>query len=220
MRKITKIQVQKNNKSRVNLYLDGEYAFPLSIESILQNKLEKGKKLNEAQIEKYLSESELEKLTNKVIKFISYRPRSRQEIIDRLYKYTKDYKEKREKLIQLVLKEIEKKNLINDLEFAIWFVQQRQAHRPRSKRKLYSELLTKGLDKKTIQKSLKDTEFNELKQLKKLLNKYLKRKSTQKELPNQISKKLKNKLIKYLLRKGFSYNLIKQAIKDYHEQQS
>lgn len=215
MRKITKIEAQKNNKSRVNIYLDGEYAFPLSLEAVLQNNLEKGDNLKEEELEKYLQESELEKLLNKVINFISYRPRSRQEIIDRLYKYTSEYKEKRKELIQSTLAQVEKKNLIDDLEFAIWFIQQRQAHRPRSKRKLFSELLSKGVDSKVIKKALKKTEFNEIKQLEKILLKYLKRKTT--SLPQSIPKNLKNKLIKYLLRKGFPYPLIKTAIKNYHE---
>jgi regulatory protein len=34
MGKITKIEIQKRNKERVNLFLDGEYAFSISAELV------------------------------------------------------------------------------------------------------------------------------------------------------------------------------------------
>ena len=34
MPKITKIEIQKNNKDRVNIYLDGEYALAINAELV------------------------------------------------------------------------------------------------------------------------------------------------------------------------------------------
>ena len=49
--KITKIEIQKKNKNRVNLYLDEEFYCGLSLETIMKNHLKEGFEINENQIE-------------------------------------------------------------------------------------------------------------------------------------------------------------------------
>ena len=50
MAKITKIAVQEKDKTRCNVFLDGEYAFSLSAESVFKLHLKKGEELTEKQI--------------------------------------------------------------------------------------------------------------------------------------------------------------------------
>ena len=38
MPKVTKIEVQKNNKERVNIYVDNKYAFAVFIDTIINDK--------------------------------------------------------------------------------------------------------------------------------------------------------------------------------------
>ena len=50
MAKITKIEIQKRNKERVNIYIDDEYAFSTFIDIVYKEGLSKGQEVNK---EKY-----------------------------------------------------------------------------------------------------------------------------------------------------------------------
>ena len=84
-RKITGLKVQKRNSNRVNVYLDGEFAFGLS--RITAAWLEIGVELDQDQIQKLQSEDDAEVAYQKALNFLSYRPRSERELIENLSKH-------------------------------------------------------------------------------------------------------------------------------------
>jgi regulatory protein len=107
------------------------------------------------------------KLLNKALKLLSYRPRSVAEIRLRLKKLTPD----NPKLIDQALAKLTEQDLVNDEEFARWWVEQRKRFRPRGNQALKSELFKKGIDRQLIQAALLTLE--EEKQLaNKLIDKY------------------------------------------------
>lgn len=88
----------------------------------------------------------LEKLKNKTLQLLSYRPRSISELkfrLDRLTCATPD-------LINQTIDYFIESGLLNDQKFAEWWVEQRIAHRPKGNLALKSELLQKGVDNSII----------------------------------------------------------------------
>ncbi len=75
---ITALEMQKRNKERVNVYLDGEYAFSLVL--IEAAKLRKGQTLTDEEIVALRNTDEINRAVNHAVRFLSYRPRSIQEV--------------------------------------------------------------------------------------------------------------------------------------------
>jgi len=147
--KITALQAQKRNPNRVNVYLDGEYAFGLS--RIVAAWLQIGQFLDEQKINSLLEQDALEVGFQKALNFISYRPRSAQEVQRRLRDY--GYNEEQ---VEAILERLKQAKLVEDAEFARLWVENRSDFRPRSRRVMRIELLQKGVSEEEIQTALGD----------------------------------------------------------------
>ena len=80
---ITKLGFQKNQK-RVNLYLDGAFAFGLSTLVVLKRHLKVHQKLSALAVKKLIFASWQEELYEASLRFLDLRPRSQKEITDYL----------------------------------------------------------------------------------------------------------------------------------------
>lgn len=211
---VLKITAQKTNSGRVNLHFPG-FVLGFSRQLILENKLSVGDFLTSGQLKKLISTDLIKRGINKSLKFIAARPRSEKEIerktADYLFKIIKKIETQKrfnlvsevEKATEAVLYYLRDKNLVDDEAFAVWWIEQRLEFRPRSKRELYSELLSRGLERKLIEKKLAETSYNEEAVARFLIDKKIK------TLPGDLSKTEKrNKLLDYLSRKGFSFSQI------------
>lgn len=141
------------------------------------------------------------KLLERVLKFLSIRPRSRQEILNYLRKKIPQDEVLREK----VLKEAESLDLIDDRDFAVWWVEQRMTFRPKGKRALFFELKQKGLEKNLIEEVLNE-KIDELSLAKPLAEKKW---LSLKKLPPMVGQQ---KLVGFLSRRGFSWEVIKKVL--------
>lgn len=146
---------------------------------------------------------EFEKFYNRILRFLSYRPRSQKEITDFLKK-----KKASEEISKKIFKKLKELNFINDEEFAKWWIEQRAEFNPRGARLLKIELKQKGINQDLIVKLLngymvKDTE---LELAKKLIEKRLERYQTL-----SLEEK-KQKLAAFLARRGFDWGTIKKAV--------
>ncbi len=198
---ITKIKTQRNKK-RVNIYLDGRFAFGLDINNFLKAGLEIGRKLSEDQVENLIFENEFQKLLDKTYRVLSLRPRSEKEIKDYLAK-----KGATPRVSQKIIKKLKKLDYLNDRNFSHWWIGQRATFRPRGKMALRLELRQKGIKKEVIDKALE--KVNELPLARKTAQKKLK---AYQKLPPQ---ELRNKLSAFLARRGFSWSTIKSVIDQY-----
>lgn len=147
VREITAIKAQKNNRQRVNIYLDGTFAFGLS--RFVAGWLEVGRKLTDAEIKKLQADDSYEVAFQKALQFINYRPRSIDETRRRLLK-----KGFSEEVAEKTIEKLQERNWLNDLEFARLWIENRNAFRPRSARLLTQELRLKGVADDTIQQAL------------------------------------------------------------------
>jgi regulatory protein len=153
---ITDIEPQKHDEERVSIYLDGKFGFGVSRMAAAARGLVLGRSMTDDEIEALRNDDEVERALNATLNFLSYRPRSRREIEDYL---------RRKGIDQLaapaVVARLERMGLVDDREFARFWVENRQTFRPRGVRALRFEMRQKGLDNEVIDTALEDIEDEE-----------------------------------------------------------
>jgi regulatory protein len=198
-RKITALNVQKKNPSRINVYLDGEFAFGIS--SIVSAWLKIGQFLNQEKINELLEKDGHEVAFQRALHFLSYRPRSESEVRKKLsgLEYSAN-------VIDRVIQHLITAGMLGDEQFARTWVENREAFRPRSRRLLRLELYHKGVSSEMIDKALENT-ANESELAYRLAQKYHRR------LVGLEWKEFNRKLGSYLGRRGFSYGVISPVVR-------
>jgi regulatory protein len=191
MRAISAIEPQKKNPQRVNVYLDGEFAFGLA--RIVAAWLKVGQELDETKIAALQDEDEGEAVYQKALHFLSYRPRSSDEVRRNLTK-----REIAEPLVEATVARLRQAGLLNDAAFAQAWVENRGAFRPRSKAALRMELRRKGVDEEVIG-SVLDEQVDEEALARQAAGKYARR------LAGLEWPEFRQKLGGFLARRGFSY---------------
>ena len=197
MRKITAIVVQKKSPNRVNIHLDGEFAFGLA--RITAAWLRVGQELSEEKIEQLQAEDARERAFQQAMLFLSYRARSEAEIRKNLRKH-----EIPEPVIEQTLERLRQDGLANDNQFASAWVENRNAFRPRSRRMMAMELKQKGLGEEAIRAAVETVDDDAAAY-----------EAAQKKVPRFKSLEwndFRRKLSEFLARRGFSYSVISPVV--------
>ncbi len=147
--KITALKVQKRNPNRVNIYLDGEFAFGAA--RIVAAWLQIGQELDDRKIAEIQSQDAREVAYQNALILIGYRPRAEAEVRRRLAEKGFD-----ESVIDEVLQRLKAGGLIGDAGFARTWIENRSEFRPRSHRALTFELRQKGVGEEEITQALED----------------------------------------------------------------
>lgn len=201
MPEITRLKKQKDEK-RVNVYLDGKFAFGISLEAALKYGLEKGKVVSQEFIDNLRDEAEEEKVYNKVLRFSMLRPRSEKEI--------KDWFRRKKVLpgvVEPVFNRLKSAGLVEDEAFARWWAEQRAEFRQKSRRMLSMELRQKGVSREVIEKVLEEVDIPDEVQLARKAA--IKKVRSIVNLESNIKRK---KLSEFLARRGFSWTTIKNVV--------
>jgi len=193
MRKITALQVQKRNPNRVNIHLDGEYAF--GVARIVAAWLQEGQMLDEEKIAKLQAEDARERAMQQAMLFLSYRARSEKEIRQNLSKH-----EIPDAVIEETVERLRQSGFANDKQFASAWVENRSTFRPRGRRALTLELRQKGIDEATIESALEDVDEETLA--------YEAGQKKARKLRVQDWSEFRKKMSEFLARRGFSYSVI------------
>lgn len=210
--KVSKLLRNKRG-NKVAIFLDGRYTFSVEESILIEEGLFVGKQLAEEDLTRIQKDDLVATLITRSLNLISSRPRSEKEIRD--YLSQKLMKRKVEKGLAAVvrddvLKLLKKKSYLNDDEFALWWVKNRKEFKTRSRRELTAELARKGIDNQIIRDVLAK-EYpgsEEVETIERLAKKKLK--GLEQKWLNE--RDLKQKLTEYLMRKGYSYDNIKQAL--------
>lgn len=195
--KVTALQTQKRNKRRINVHLDGQYAFALA--DIEAARLKIGQWLEDDEIETLKAADERERAHQQALNYLSYRPRSSREVQRNLA--DKGYSET---AIETTLERLKHVGLINDLAFARYWLEQRETFRPRGPAMLRHELAQKGIDREIIASLL--TEIDEEALAFQAAQKWVRRS------PSHSLESLK-KLSAFLARRGFTYATVRETVK-------
>ncbi len=197
MKKITAIEVQKRSPNRVNIHLDGEFAF--GVARIVAAWLRIGQELSEEKIEQLQLEDARERAFQQALLFLSYRARSESEIRQNLRKH-----EIPETIIEQTLERLRQDGLANDNQFAHAWVENRSAFRPRSRRLMAMELRQKGLNDEAVSSAVESVDDEAL-----AYEAAQKRATRFKGLEwNEFRKKMSD----FLARRGFSYSVIAPVV--------
>jgi regulatory protein len=202
MPQVTAIKPQKNGK-RVNIYLDGKFAFGLDLENYVKLGLKVEQNLTDDEINGLVKKAEFQKIMDKLLRFATLRPRSEKEIKD-YFKRKRVYKDLQKDLYD----KLKKFELVDDEKFAKWWVEQRLAFRPKSQRILNNELRIKGVRKDIIDETLNSIKIDEVKIARELIEK---RKNKWHNLGEFEARK---KMSEFLARHGFAWGIIKTVIKE------
>ena len=196
---ITAIELQKKDRKRVSIYLDGKFGFGLS--GILATWLKIGQELSDEKIDELIEEDQLEKAYQKALHFISYRPRSILEVRKNL-----NGKEIPLVIIDKVIEKLENNSILDDKVFAKVWIDNRNDFHPRSRFALRMELKIKGIPEEIIESELKNVDEDKLayKAGKKYSNRL-------KKLDHPLFRK---KLSSFLARKGFAYSIIYPVVEN------
>jgi regulatory protein len=146
---ITAMSVQKRNKERVSVFLDGEYAFSLGLNAALG--LKRGQELSQADIARLEGEDDVLRAYHNALRLLGYRPRSRLEIERHLRQ--KGYEAE---AIEAAIARLVAKRYIDDEAFARSWLNHRERLQPRGARGLSHELRQKGVEREIIDDVLTD----------------------------------------------------------------
>ncbi|MBW8009810.1 MAG: hypothetical protein FVQ83_01030 [Chloroflexi bacterium] len=202
--KITALRTQKRNSQRVNVHLDGKFAFGLN--RVVAGWLQVGDELNQEKIKELQDKDAAEIAYQRAVNFLSYRPRSETEVIGNLRKHKTP-----DEQIEKVIDRLKRSNLVNDEEFARLWVDNRSDFRPRGGYALRMELLRKGLSEDIIAAAIENINESEL-----AYQAALKRSRT---LVNLEWKDFRKKLSGFLSRRGFNYETTSLTVKKVWEEE-
>ncbi|HSJ52512.1 MAG TPA: RecX family transcriptional regulator [Anaerolineae bacterium] len=196
MAKITAIKAQQKNRDRASVYLDGRYAFGLP--AIVAAKLAVGQTLTEAEIQALQDEGGIETAYSRTLDFLGYRPRSRAEVTTYLKKRGMD-----EEQIETIVERLQQAGLLDDAAFAQYWVENRERFKPRGARALRYELRRKGLPDAEIERALETLDASD--------SAYRSASRKAEQLRHLDRQTFSRKLIEYLARRGFDYEVAQEA---------
>jgi regulatory protein len=146
---VTGIERQKRHRERVNIYIDGQFAFGLHAEVLLKYGLRKGDELDERTLGAITAEEEGNLAKRHALRLLSYRMRSEQELRTRLRE-----KEFPPLTIDGVISHLRTAGLIDDRAFARSFIHDEQMRKPTGHRLLERQLRQKGIAPEIIGEAL------------------------------------------------------------------
>ncbi len=199
MQTVTNLTLQKRNKNRVNVHLDGEYAF--SLQMLTAAPLRIGQTLDEAAIAALHDQDGYEQAKDTAVRFIEYRPRSVVEV--RQHLQGKGFSEA---AVAQAITRLQELALLDDAAFARYWVEQRETFKPRSSRAVAHELRQKGVESQIVETALTELSFDEKDAA---LRAGQKKARTLASLPYEA---FAQKLSGYLQRRGFGYGTVKEVI--------
>lgn len=212
--KITKMRAGVRDPNRVNIFLDGRFAFSLDVTQVVDLGVKVGQEISPERLEELKDASEFGKLYQRTLEWVLTRPHSvreaknylrRRQIKRRILNRQREREEKKalpeikEQAMTLVVERLIEKGYLNDEKFAAYYIENRYVRRGISHRRLRAELQNKGVEADLINSLLNQETRNEDEEIQKVIAK-------------KRAKYDDRKLINYLVRQGFNYYLAKEAV--------
>jgi regulatory protein len=199
MGKITGLKAGKRREKQVNIFLDGKFAFGMLTEVALKEKLKVGQELSESRLEALAGLDRHQRCLNAAIRYLGYRPRSTAEIRQRLQRHGFD-----SDCMEKTLARLKEQGLLDDTAFARFWIDNREAFSPRSRRLTKLELKRKGLDTDIIEQVVGEVDDSD--------SAYRAALSRTRRLLPADYQDFRRRLGQYLGRRGFSYNIISETV--------
>lgn len=200
--KITQISAQQKNKDRCNIFIDGEYSFSVSTETVYKFYLKTGKELSEEEITAIKEDGERTSALNRATEYLSKVYKTRKQVKDYLLK--KGYSDD---AVYYAVSRLTETGYINDSEYARRYFE--TASKNQGKKLSAYKLMAKGVRKDVIDEAYEKAAVPSKENAAAVAEKYMRNK--------EINKENLAKTYRYLIGRGFSYDEASEAISAFKE---
>jgi regulatory protein len=196
--KITEIRPRRKGLSA--LFIDGEFAMALDTQTLLEQRIDVGKELDDEELHELITLSNERRAKEKALWLISYRSHSKKELRDKIRR-TCDA-EAADKAVE----RMEELGLVNDEDFARRYAEQLLYGKRLSKRAAFYELRRKGIDQATAEEALAELDVDVHEQIRTLIAK---------KYHNINDEKIRRRAVAALQRLGYGWEEIKAVLEEY-----
>ncbi|HEU5438479.1 MAG TPA: regulatory protein RecX [Ktedonobacterales bacterium] len=208
--KITSIEPQAHQSDRYSLFLDGRFALGLDGAVVVAAGLAVGMELSEDELAHLRSDDGARRLLDAALRFLAPRPRSRAEVRRRLLAPRRNREPADPEAVERTLDRLESLGVLDDAQFAAFWVENREQFSPRSARAMGQELRLRGVSRETVEAAA-DPEQDEARALAAARQRL--RAVARAEYPE-----FRTKLGQFLLRRGFNYETARVTVRQLWEE--
>ncbi|NLO94039.1 MAG: regulatory protein RecX [Clostridiaceae bacterium] len=194
---------EKNNRDKmVRIYIDDIYSFTIPEEDYIRNNLYEKVEINQQELEEIRNKVLVHAARERGVRFLTFKDRSVHELLKKLVDAGFD-----EDVAQKATEELKTIGYLDDNRYAMRYLTERIRTKALSKRSLEYELKNKGINQEIIRKSLSEFEIDDyevaLREAKRKFGKY-----------NIHDKKVEQRVYRFLLHRGFSYEIVNKVIRE------
>lgn len=201
---ITKLTVQKNDPERMSVFIEGEFAFGVHQNLVIKHRLHAGRVLTPEEQQAIVEADRVAKAKVRALDYLAYKPRTEFEVRRKLQQ--KDYDAP---VIEQVVAYLHDRGYLDDVQYAEEYVQRRFSNKGYGPVRLQEELRRRGIDRALAERAIDDlfAEENELAAAREAAEKNRSRLAREED-----PRKRRDKLYRYLRRRGYTYDAIRQVI--------
>jgi regulatory protein len=198
-------RVSRKDEKNVSVYFDNGERLILSEDTFYSSGLRKGDEISEDRFSFFIEQNILYHIKQRALSFLARRFHSERELLIKLK--TKAYEER---LIKIVLNDLREKSFIDDQVFANHFIEEKLKKKRWGKNKIRAALFSKGVSSSIIDDVLQSFDSEE-DQNETALG-LAKKKFENLKLRETDSRKLRQKIISFLLSRGFDYEISAEVV--------
>lgn len=200
--KITEVSVQKNNKDRANVYLDGEYVLSLDCVDAVVLGIKPGREIDEKELKNLLMESQLGKARAKAMDIISRKSVTGLSLRQELTKKGYD-----DIVVDVLLEELEELGVIDDYAYTLLFLEMCR-EKLWGRKKAEYELSQKGIDSNMLDDALCESSLPDCKDIADAI-------ASRYRGENLEDVKTKQRVVRFFASRGFDFLEIEKGINIY-----
>ena len=194
---ISSLQQQKNNPERVSVFIEGEFAFGVSLDTAVR--LAKGQFLSDADIAILQTDDEHDRAYQSALHYLGSRPRSTTEVQRNLHEKGFD-----DEAVAAAIARLIEHHYLDDEEFARYWLDNRSRFRPRSAKAIRYELRQKGVDSDAIDSALEGMDEDDA-----AWDAAASKLDRWRNLPED---EFERKLSGFLARRGFGFSTVRRTV--------
>jgi regulatory protein len=202
---ISSVERNKKNKDRLSVYVDNQYSFSISEADYLSLNLYELQEITNEEIINIKEKINFRSAKATAIRYVSLKFRSEKEVAIKLENEGYDID-----TISKVIEGLRTIGYVNDTLYVQKYIFDRYKLKPRSKKMLKYELLSRGIKKSIIDEALNEWKVDDCL----IAEKLVKRKFGKYDLNDE---KIIKKVYSFLLHRGFNYETVSKAINNINE---
>lgn len=203
MSKITDLQIQQRNKTRVNVYVDGEFCCALEMLTVMKLGLKIGQEITQSRLKEATVDSERAVAFDKAANYLSRGGKTVRQMREYLAKRGYDAD-----VTEYVIAKLKEYRYLDDDAYARAYVEQNIS--TKGSIRLKQELIAKGIPLSLAEKYTVEDPEQALDNAVRLAEKYMRSKT------NDL--KTLQRLQRYLLSRGFGYDVVNTVVRRFGDE--